>query len=248
MMHDGRNRWKKLRAGDLAAARDMGVAASMGCLNSSWVEQRDGGFGAGEILWGVEIGEPAGGGGLSRFGDGVVAEKAIERLAVLQRKDMGCGFEDGQELELAESDGGGDGWSNLLVQQADCGLRTALDGKHGDAIGFGWRSGAGGPVAEDGCGQEGHVDGENEVPVAGGVSECGFDAADRAAVGVQVGDERSVGGERGIAAEDEDLCADASKFGDGVGDERLAGELKEGLVRSHARASAAGEDVTGDGE
>ena len=41
--------------------------------------------------------------------------------------------------------------------------------------------------------------GEDEVPVAGGVGERGFDAADGAAVGVQVGDERGVGGERGIA-------------------------------------------------
>ena len=49
---------------------------------------------------------------------------------------MGGGFEDGQKFELLERDGGGDGWGDLLVEQADGGLRAAVDGEHGDASGI----------------------------------------------------------------------------------------------------------------
>jgi hypothetical protein len=40
-----------------------------------------------------------------------------------------------------------------------------------------------------------------------------------------------------------DFATEAAEFGDGVGDEGLAGELEEGFILAHAGAAAAGEDV-----
>jgi hypothetical protein len=79
-----------------------------------------------------------------------------------------------------------------------------------------------------------------------GVGEGGFNAADGAAVGVTVGDERGVVGESGVAAEDVDFGADTAKLCDRVLDEGLTAQRQEAFIRAHARAAAAGKYIAGD--
>ena len=78
------------------------------------------------------------------------------------------------------------------------------------------------------------------------MSEGSFDPAERAAAGVEIRNERGEVGEGRVAAEDEDFSAETAKLGDGVLDEGLACERQESLVRAHAGAEAAGEDIAGD--
>jgi hypothetical protein len=223
----------------------------------SGVEGVEVGFGVGDVFGGVEIGEPEGLGSYKAWGDpeddiginadGMDADELVQWLVKLQRQDFGRRFEDGQELELAQGDGGDYGWCDLFVEETDCGLRAAVDGKHGDAGGLIGCGDGGDPAFEECGGQERHVDRKNQDPVVGRVREGSFDAADGAAAGMDVWDERGVGSERGIGAEDVNLGADAAELGDGMLDKGLAGEGKEGFVRAHAGAAAAGEDVAGDG-
>jgi hypothetical protein len=63
---------------------------------------------------------------------------------------------------------------------------------------------------------------------------------------MEVGDERGVRGEGGIAAEDMDLRAETAEFGDRVLYERFRCELQKGFVRTHAGTAAASEHIAGD--
>jgi hypothetical protein len=153
-------------------------------------------------------------------------EQFVQRVVLLQGEDLGCGFEDREQLELAEGYGGHDRWGYLFVEQADGGLGAIVDGEHGDAVGCGGRGNADGPALEDSGWEKGEVDRENEVPVASGMGERGLDTADGTAVGVKVGNEGSVGSEFGITAEDIDVRADVAELGYSVGDEGFAGELQ----------------------
>ena len=85
----------------------------------------------------------------------MAGENLLQRLAVLQGEHMGCGFEDRQKLEFLQGYGSGDGWGYLFVEQADRGLRAAVGGEHGDAIGFGGCDRVAGPAVKDRRWQEG---------------------------------------------------------------------------------------------
>jgi hypothetical protein len=98
------------------------------------------------------------------------------------------------------------------------------------------------------CGEQRHVDRKEEVPVMTAVGQSGLNAADRAAVGMDVGNDRSEAREGVVVGENIRVRADAEQFDNRVLDQRPAGEGDERFVAAHARTAAAGEDISGDGK